>query len=90
VAGGARLDEWESARLLGLLNMALADGYMSSFDTKYTYNFWRPVTAIRHAATDGNSRIYNGFHFRLAVEAGIARGERIGRRAVRRFLIPLR
>jgi membrane-associated phospholipid phosphatase len=24
------------------------------YDSKYTYNFWRPVTAIRAAATDGN------------------------------------
>jgi len=24
------------------------------YDAKYTYNFWRPVTAIRAAATDGN------------------------------------
>ena len=50
----ARLDPWESARLFGLLNMALADGYIGSFDTKYHYNFWRPVTAIRAADTDGN------------------------------------
>ena len=34
--------------------MALADGYIGSFETKYLYNFWRPVTAIQLAATDGN------------------------------------
>ena len=34
--------------------MALADGYIGSWDTKYRYNFWRPVTAIRLADTDGN------------------------------------
>jgi len=51
-----RLDLWESARLFGLLNMALADGYIGSFDTKYHYNYWRPVTAIRAADTDGNPR----------------------------------
>jgi hypothetical protein len=27
---------------------------ISPWQTKYTYNFWRPVTAIRAAATDGN------------------------------------
>jgi hypothetical protein len=45
---------WRQARLFGLLNLALADGYIGSFDTKYTYNYWRPVTAIHEAAADGN------------------------------------
>lgn len=54
VATSEELDGWQSARLFGLLNMALADGYIGSFETKYYYNFWRPVTAIREAATDGN------------------------------------
>lgn len=48
------LDLWENARLFGLLNMALADGYIASFDTKYHYTFWRPITAIQMADTDGN------------------------------------
>jgi hypothetical protein len=48
------LDAWQNARLFGLLNMALADGYVASFATKYHYRFWRPVTAIREAAADGN------------------------------------
>ena len=56
VARSQHVDLWEHARLFGLLNMALADGYIGSFDTKYDYNFWRPVTAIREAATDGNPR----------------------------------
>ena len=34
--------------------MALTDGYIGTFETKYHYNYWRPVTAIREAATDGN------------------------------------
>jgi hypothetical protein len=50
----AGLDLWESARLFALLNMALTDGYIGSFETKYHYNYWRPVTAIQLAATDGN------------------------------------
>jgi hypothetical protein len=49
-------DAWAQARLFALLNMALADGYVSSFETKYHYNYWRPVTAIRAADTDGNPR----------------------------------
>ena len=172
VSAGAGLDLWEKARLFGLLNMALTDGYIGSFETKYHYNYWRPVTAIRAAATDGNSetaadptwtplvetppipdydsghaveggaaakvlqrffgtdhigfsscsltlsagsrcgdagpvlrdyssfsqaaeenglsRILVGFHFREAVEVGIVHGARIGRRAVNRFLQPVR
>jgi hypothetical protein len=34
--------------------MALADGYIGTFETKFHYNYWRPVTAIRLADTDGN------------------------------------
>lgn len=44
----------ESARLLALLNMGLANAYMINWDAKYTYNFWRPVTAIRNGDQDGN------------------------------------
>lgn len=47
---------WHSARLFGLLNLALADGYISVFDAKRHFNFWRPETAIRLAARDGNTR----------------------------------
>ena len=168
VSAKKRLDLWEQARLFGLLNMALADGYVGSFDTKYHYNYWRPVTAIQTADTDGNpntsadptwtplvttppipdydsahsveggaaskvlkrffgtdrirfrtcsltlppgntcndpapvlrrynsfsqaaaenglSRILNGFHFRKAVDEGIEHGNKIGNRAVDRFL----
>jgi len=44
----------QSARLFALLNLTFADGVIAFYDAKYTYNFWRPVTAIREAATDGN------------------------------------
>ena len=165
------LDPWQQARLLGLLNLALADGYIGSFDTKYLYRYWRPVTAIQTADTDGNpdteadpgwtpleptpaipdydsahsveggagaavlarvlgdrvgfaacsstlpagsncteaapvfrhyrrfsqaaeenglSRILVGFHFRKAVDEGIAHGRKIGDRAVDRFMRPRR
>ncbi len=49
-----RLDVWRSARIMALVNFAIADGYIAGFDAKYTYRFWRPVTAIRQAAADGN------------------------------------
>src|SRR5437667_88940 len=45
----------QSARLFALLNLALADGVIAFYDAKYTYNFWRPVTAIRAADIDGSS-----------------------------------
>jgi hypothetical protein len=45
---------WENARLFGLLNMALADGYIAMSSTKNHYNYWRPITAIRSGDTDGN------------------------------------
>ena len=54
VSAQAGLNPWQNARLFGLLNMAMADGYVGSFETKYLYNFWRPITAIQMAATDGN------------------------------------
>jgi len=53
-SAGQGLDLWQNARLFGLLNLALADGYVSSWDAKYFYNFWRPVTAIRAGDQDGN------------------------------------
>lgn len=48
------LTMWDNARLFGLLNIAMEDGYIASFDTKRYYNTWRPITAIRLADTDGN------------------------------------
>jgi hypothetical protein len=54
VSSNQHLDPWENARLFGLLNIALADAYIASWETKYRFNFWRPVTAIQLADTDGN------------------------------------
>lgn len=167
-----QLDPWQSARLLALLNMSLADGYIASIATKYHYRFWRPVTAIQFAATDDNpytsadpswtpllptppfpdydsahavqggaasevmkrffkrdniafstcsltlavgnrcgeadevrrsfrgfrdaarengvSRVYVGFHFRLAADEGIEHGRNIGEHTFKSFLKPLR
>lgn len=44
----------QSARLFALLNAAVFDAYVSSFENKFFYNHWRPYTAIRWAANDGN------------------------------------
>jgi hypothetical protein len=44
----------ENARLFALLGMAVANSYITDWDAKFTYNFWRPVTAIRNGDQDGN------------------------------------
>jgi membrane-associated phospholipid phosphatase len=44
----------ENARLFALLNIGMADAGLASWDAKFTYTFWRPVTAIPLAAADGN------------------------------------
>jgi PAP2 superfamily len=46
-----------SARLFALLNLTLADSVIAFYDAKYTYNVWRPVTAIRAAGTEHNPDI---------------------------------
>jgi hypothetical protein len=163
VAGARGLDVWESARLLALMNMAMADAYIAGFKIRYVYDLWRPVTAIREGDTDGNnatvgdptwnslqntppvsdypstqstfsgaaaavlagilgdqvafsttsgtpfagitrsfssfsqaaresadSRVYAGIHFRSACEDGLALGQKIGQRALRLYLQPVR
>jgi hypothetical protein len=50
------LDNGDSARLLALVNVAISDAVMTAFEGKYAFNFWRPVTAIREGANDGNPR----------------------------------
>jgi hypothetical protein len=55
VSNNKGLNLWENARLFGLLNMALADGYIAMAASKNHYNYWRPVTAIQTGDTDGNS-----------------------------------
>jgi hypothetical protein len=43
-----------NARAFALLNMAVADGLIAVMETKYHYTFWRPETAIKGGAIDGN------------------------------------
>jgi hypothetical protein len=45
----------ENARLFALLNIALADAAISSWDAKFKFDFWRPITAIREGEMDGNA-----------------------------------
>jgi PAP2 superfamily len=48
------LDLRESARLLGYVNVAVADTMIACWEAKYHYDFWRPNHAIQRADTDGN------------------------------------
>ena len=50
------LDPWTAARAFALVNFAMADGFIVGFETKYRFRFWRPETAVRQAAADGNAR----------------------------------
>lgn len=45
----------ENARLFALINIALADAAVVSWDNKYAFEYWRPVTAIRNADLDNNA-----------------------------------
>ena len=49
-----QLNLWDASRSLALLNMTIYDAYVCVFDNKFFYNHWRPYTAIRWAANDGN------------------------------------
>jgi PAP2 superfamily len=44
----------KSARLFAMENLAGADASIGCWNDKYYWQFWRPITAIRLADTDGN------------------------------------
>jgi hypothetical protein len=48
------LDISDSARLLATVSVSVADSIGAVWDAKYVYGWWRPITAIREADTDGN------------------------------------
>jgi len=54
VASAPGREVTDNARLFAVAAMAMDDGLIAVFDAKYTYNFWRPVTAIRNGDLDGN------------------------------------
>jgi hypothetical protein len=51
-----QLDPWRSARAFALLNFALFDSGIVTFEAKFHFRFWRPYHAIRRADEDGNDR----------------------------------
>jgi hypothetical protein len=54
IVNGLGLGRWQHARMFALLNVAEADALIANQTWKYTYNFWRPLTAIRWP-DDGNA-----------------------------------
>lgn len=49
------LSTFENAQLFGLLSVTIADAVIATWDAKYEYEFWRPITAIRMGDLDGNA-----------------------------------
>jgi hypothetical protein len=49
-------DIGDNARLLALGTLAIADAFITAWDSKIHYVFWRPITAIQEGDNDGNSR----------------------------------
>jgi hypothetical protein len=47
-------DTGDAARMYALAEAAMADAQIACWDSKYFYNFWRPITAIRLGDQDGN------------------------------------
>ena len=54
LAVSGELDIVDSARLFAMTNLAAADGSIGCWNDKAYWSFWRPITAIREAASDGN------------------------------------
>ena len=49
IADQMKLGTKDLARLLALVNTAMADAGMSIWESKYSYDLWRPITGIRES-----------------------------------------
>ena len=47
VSGTRQFDVWENARLFALVNLAMADGFIGGFESKYHCNYWRPAPSLQ-------------------------------------------
>ncbi|MEY2565117.1 MAG: hypothetical protein QOH88_3310 [Verrucomicrobiota bacterium] len=54
IASRYALSIGDSARMFALVDLAAADAQIACWNSKYEYNFWRPITAITLADQDGN------------------------------------
>ena len=48
------MDISDTARLFAAVDMSITDSIIAVWDSKYHYGYWRPITAIQLADTDGN------------------------------------
>ena len=63
---GTDTDALDLARLLALVNVAMADAGIASWESKYYYQYWRPVTGIREAdEKTGPSGLGDGNQFTI-------------------------
>ncbi len=63
LVSGTRRSLIENSRLFALLNIAMADAGIASWDAKYFYNLWRPIHAIRYGDSDGNDLTQTNPHW---------------------------
>jgi PAP2 superfamily len=54
IASQHGMDLVDTVRLLAMGDLVMTDAGMACFDSKYTYQRWRPITAIRNADLAGN------------------------------------
>ena len=54
LASQRRFSRVDTARLLALVNLGMADAMIGCWDAKYTFSSWRPISAIQLADSDGN------------------------------------
>jgi hypothetical protein len=54
LASRHRLSISDSARMFAAVDLSIADAVGAVWRSKVKYGFWRPITAIRNADTDGN------------------------------------
>ncbi len=64
IADQMRTGDVDLARLLALVNTSMADAGIASWESKYHYEFWRPITGIREAGDDGNAATFGDAAFR--------------------------
>ena len=63
IARDRKTDVVGTARLLALANMAMADEGIAAWESKYYYQFCRPITCIREGAADGNAYTIGDVNF---------------------------
>ena len=54
VAADRNMDMLETARMMGVMNVSMADAAIAAWNVKYDESFWRPITAIQNGSLDGN------------------------------------